>query len=461
MATKIKDIKYVRGDVSAAVEAIKKSTAAVRAAKSAEEILTIREALNKKLRTVSTMYILAYLRNTLNVNDKTYADEKDYYDENMPLLSAENAEFNKAIIESPHVGELEKLLNPLILKNIRAAVRVMDSSIVDVCIEENRLVTEYDKLMATLSFPWNGDGVPISTIIGYGKDKDRAVRKKAFEVLGKTLESVSDKLDDMYDKLVKVRDRMAKKMGFKDFVEMGDLRIGHIVYGRKEIAVFRKSVLDDVVPTLARLKKALAKKLGIDSVHLYDNNSYVAGGNIDPVGSAEELVAAAQKMYDDMNPVLGEFFRLMCDTEAIDYVAREGKTPGGYCDMLYDFGQPIIFANFNGTMDDVGVLTHEFGHAYAFKRVYDNNIDDDLGSGGMETAETHSMSMEALCNKYNHLFYGDRAKEATYQQIFDAFNFLAYGVIVDYFQELVYSKPDMTPKERKALWLKLEEQYRP
>ena len=147
--------------------------------------------------------------------------------------------------------------------------------------------------------------------------------------------------------------------------------------------------------------------------------------------------------------------------QAIDYVACEGKMGGGYAEMLFAFGQPFIFANFNGTMDDVGVLTHELGHAYAFERAAANNIDIDLFVGGMETAETHSMSMEALCNKYNSCFYGDRAVEATYQQIFDAFNFLPYGVTVDYFQQLVYENPDMTPAARRELWLKLESQFRP
>ncbi|MCH5162432.1 MAG: M3 family oligoendopeptidase [Clostridiales bacterium] len=461
MVTKIKDIKYERVDIAKMVEATKKATAAVKNAASAEEIVSIRDGLNRQSRKVSTMCTLVYWRHTLDVNDKFYTAEQDYYDENLPALWAEGAEFGRAVVESKHAAELEKLLNPLILQNIRASVRVMDSRIVDDRVEENRLVTEYDKLMATLSFPWEGKGVPISTMFRYCKDKDRAVRKKAFETIGKTLESVSDKLDELYDKLVKVRDRMAKKMGFKSFVEMGDLRIGHVAYGRKEIGVFRNSVLRDVVPTLARLKKSLADSLGIDHVHLYDNDNYVAGGNIDPEGDAEKLVAAAQKMYDDMHPALGSFFNQLCEAEAIDYVARDGKSPGGYCDILTDFGQPIIFANFNGTMDDVGVLTHEFGHAYAFKRAHDNDVDDDLGVGGMETAETHSMSMEALCNKYNDLFYGKRADDATYQQIFDAFNFLAYGVIVDYFQELVYDKPDMTPSERKALWIKLEGQFRP
>lgn len=461
MAIKISEAEYRRADVAEAIADCEKAAQGVRDASSAQEIADIRAELNAKRRALSTMCVLAYFRHTLDVNDKFYAAEQDYYDGALPELSAKSAEFNRAVINSPHAKELEKLLNPIVMENIRASVRVMSDDIIDDCVEENKLVTEYDKLMATLKFPWNGASVPISAIHGYGKDKDRAVRKKAFATLGETLEGVKDKLDGIYDKLVKVRTRMAKKLGFDNFVEMGDLRIGHVVYGREQIEVFRNSVLNDVVPTLSRLKKSLAKKLGVERIHLYDNDNYLASGNIDPTGSAEQLVAAAQVMYDDMHPALGAFFKEMCEAEAIDYIARDGKTPGGYCDMLQDLGLPVIFANFNGTMDDVGVLTHEFGHAYAFKRAHDNDIDDDLGVGGMETAETHSMGMEALCNKYNSLFYGNRAREATYQQIFDAFDFLAYGVIVDYFQELVYSKPDMTPAERKALWLDLEREYRP
>ncbi len=461
MTTKVKDLKYVRADIDAMVKLIEECTERVKKAKSAKEIADIREEFMAKNSEASTMVSLAYIRHSLDVNDKFYADEQDYYDETMPRLSAKSAEFSRAIVESEHAAELEKLINPIILRNLRAELKIMDERIVEESIEENKLVTEYDKLMASLSYPWEGKNLTISEMLKYAKDKDRAVRKRAYTVIGETLASVSDKLDDIYDRMVKVRTKMAKKMGFTDFVEMGDLRIGHIGYGRKEIAVFRESVLNDVVPTISRLKTELAKRLGMDKIHIYDNDNYIVGGNIDPEGSASELFAAAQSMYDDMSPVLGEFFREMCDAEAIDYVARDGKLSGGYADMLFAFGQPFIFANFNGTMDDVGVLTHEFGHALAFKRAYVNNIDLDLFVGGMETAETHSMSMEQLCNKYNDKFYGKRAKEATYQQLFDAFNFLPYGVIVDYFQELVYSNPDMTPKERKELWLKLEAQFRP
>lgn len=461
MTAKVKDFKYVRPDLNEVAEYIAKATERVKNAKSAQEVVDIREEVNKRFNTVQTSSALAFIRHSLDVNEEFYTKEQDYFDENFPAVGAKGAELNRAIVESPFIGEIEKLLNPLIIKNLKAQVRVMDERIVEDCVEENKLVSEYDQLRSNLKFDWDGKQVTLAEIIGYTKDKDRAVRKKAFTSLGNTLEASSDKLDEIYDKLVKVRDRKAKKMGFKNFVEMGNLAMGHVGYDRKDVKVFRESVLKDVVPTLKRLKTELAKRLGIDKIHIYDNDAYIAGGNINPVGSAKDLFAAAQDIYNDMNPALGEFFKEMCDADAFDYEARSGKGAGGYAEIIYDYGQPFIFANFNGTMDDVGVLTHEFGHAYAFKRAYVNKIDSDIFVGGMETAETHSMAMEQLCNRYNDKFYGDRAKEATYQQLFDAFNFLSYGVIVDYFQELVYEKPEMTPAERKALWLKLENEYRP
>ncbi|MCM1368041.1 MAG: M3 family oligoendopeptidase [Roseburia sp.] len=461
MAVKIKDFKYERADIAKASAVLDDAIARVKNADGAKAIAAVRDETNAFFSKFYTVVNLAYIRHSLDVNDKFYAAEQDYYDEALPALSAKSVALDKAIVESPYFEELGKIINPLITDKLRASVLVMDEKIVEDCVEENKLVTEYDKLLTGLAYPWKGKTVTLSQMRGFAKDPDRAVRKAAFTVIGETLAAVSDKLDDIYDRMVKVRTRMAKKMGFENYVQMGDLRMGHIGYGRKEIAVFRNSVLKDVVPTLSRLKKELAKKLGIDKIHIYDNDNYIDGGNIDPVGTSEDLVAAAQKMYDGMSPDIGAFFKKMCDAEAIDYVSRDGKQNGGYAEMLFGFGQPFIFANFNGTMDDVGVLTHELGHAYAFERAYANNIDYDLFVGGMETAETHSMGMEALCNRFNDMFYGDRAKEATYQQIFDALNFLPYGVIVDYFQEQVYSNPDMTPKERKALWLKLEGEFRP
>lgn len=50
--------------------------------------------------------------------------------------------------------------------------------------------------------------------------------------------------------------------------------------------------------------------------------------------------------------------------ELLDLEAKSTKAAGGYCTYMSKWRSPFIFANFNGTTNDVEVLTHEAGHAF-------------------------------------------------------------------------------------------------
>ena len=79
----------------------------------------------------------------------------------------------------------------------------------------------------------------------------------------------------------------------------------------------------------------------------------------------------------------------------------------------------------------------------------------------METAEIHSMSMEFFTDPWMENFFGERYQDFLKMQLEDAIIFIPYGTMVDEFQHIVYENPDMTPKERHAVWRKLEDEYRP
>jgi M3 family oligoendopeptidase len=172
------------------------------------------------------------------------------------------------------------------------------------------------------------------------------------------------------------------------------------------------------------------------------------------------IFAAAQEMYDDMNPVIGAFMRSMQEAEAFDVDARDGKWGGGYCTCFPKYKQPFILANFNGSCGDVDVMTHEFGHSLAahFACEQDNF---ELYVGGMETAECHSMSMEFLCWKYMDKFFGENAPLYKKRHLLEALSFIPYGVIVDEFQHVMYEQPELTAAQRKQVYLELEKKYRP
>lgn len=460
----VENIPYKRYDIDKGSKTINALAEEAKKATSAKQLIEIRNKYLVEYNAIQTMGSLSSARFTCNTKDEFYKAENDYYDENSAGYNVACTNLIKAIIASPHYAEFKKQTNGQIIKAYEACPRIMDDKIVEESVEIAKTTSEYAQLMAGLLCEWEGEKIPRPKLMGYFKSPDREVREKAYNSLGAALEGISDKLDDIFDRLVKLRTRKARKMGFADFCEMGDLEIAHYDYDRAKVAAFREGVLKYAVPLTARIKKSIAESMGIKEMKLFDNDVYLNlnGGDSAPIYNAEQMFEQGAKMYKAMNPALDEFFRSMVDDHAFDYMPRDGKWGGGYMTYFNNFKQVFILANFNGTAMDTQVLTHEFGHAFAAKRVFDNNIDPEIGLGGMETAETHSMAMEVFCDKYSDLFYGkEGADKARFAHFADSLCFLPYGTMVDYFQECVYKNPDMTPSERNDLWKKLESEFRP
>lgn len=458
---KVSELKYERVEFESIENGLKQIIADIKNAKSVDEILNARESLLSILEEYVTSISLAYMRHTINTVDEFYNNEKDYYDEIGPQFENYLQQCTVAILDSPFRDELEKELSPVLFKSYEVMSKSMSPEIIDEMVEENQLVTKYSKLMSGMTFDFKGETMPLSILRKYMKDDDRQVRKQAYEVLGKGLEEHAQELDTLYDKLVKVRDKMAKKMGYENYIELGYYRLGRISYDQKMVEKFRKNVLEDIVPVVSNLKIENAKRMGIEDFKLYDNDVYLPGGDPKPVIDTDGIFKAAQAMYRDMGQEAGEFFDMMLKNEAFDVVSRKNKWGGGYCTNFEKYKQPFILANFNGTSADIDVVTHEAGHAFANYLTANNKYALELGVGGMETAETHSMSMEFLTEKHMDKFFGEDATRYKYMHAFDALSFIPYGTIVDYFQHIVYAKPDMTPSERNETWNKLEAQFRP
>lgn len=165
-------------------------------------------------------------------------------------------------------------------------------------------------------------------------------------------------------------------------------------------------------------------------------------------------------MYNELSPETAKFINFMCDNELFDVLGRKTKQTGGYMTYLPDYKSPFIFANFNGTADDADVMTHECGHAFqGFCMVDDPIIEHSEIT--METAETHSMSMEFFTEPWMELFFGKRKQDYIDMHLESSAAFIPYGTMVDEFQDIAYTNPGLSPKQRNEMWRELEMQYKP
>lgn len=427
-------------------------------AEEAEKIFMESEAISTE---VQTMMNLCYIRSTIDTTDEFYVAEQEYNDELTPLLTEKSQEFSKALCASPFRRELEKKWGTLLFTNAELSMKGFAPELVPLLQEENALTSQYQKLYASAKIDFDGKVLTVAQLTPYKQSADRAVRKAAYEAEGSFFDANREQFDEIYDKLVKNRTAQAKKLGYENYLELGYIRLNRNCYGPADVARFRRQVVESMVPVVAEIKKAQAKRIGIADMKFYDDNFFYPDGNATPQGTPEELLAAGEKMYTEMSPETAEFAKLLFGNELFDVLAKPGKAPGGYCTSLPAYKAPFIFSNFNGTAGDVDVLTHEAGHAFADYVAARTIPILDLRSPTMEGCETHSMSMEFFTAPWHRLFFKEQTEKYEVSHAEDALIFIPYGSMVDHFQELMYTHPEMTPEERNETWLKLERQYRP
>ena len=432
----------------------------LRAAADAGAALAVYRDFHKASDKMNSMFALCYCRNKMDTNDTFYKAENEYYDETLPLFEEHGKKFQRALYESPLRTGMAATLGELPFTRIGMELRTFSPEIVPDLQEENRLTTAYTELLASAQIPFDGQTLTLSQLAPYKQSTERAVRKAACEAEAGFYMAHGERLDTLYDELVKVRHRMALKLGCKDFTELGYLRMGRVGYGPDDIAALRERVAAQVVPLVGAMSEKQRERLGLDVLRLYDTALHYPDGNPKPTGTPEQMFAAGQKMYAELSPETGEFMAYMLGRELFDVLSRPGKAPGGFCFTLWAEVAPFVFANFNGTAGDVDVLTHEAGHAFAAWTMRAAEWDAHR-EPSTECCEIHSMSMEFFTHPWMELFFGAAADRYRAYHVADALTFLPYGCMVDEFQHAVYADPDMTPAARHEVWRKLELKYRP
>ncbi|MDO5755166.1 MAG: M3 family oligoendopeptidase [Tissierellia bacterium] len=409
---------------------------------------------------VDSNITLVTIRHSINTKDEFYEKEVEFIDENSPRYHELVDRFYKTVMASPHLEELKEEFGDLFFDQIETQLKVFSPEIMEDLVEENKLSTKYDKLIASAEIEYDGKINNLSDMSPYLQSKDRNIRKEAYEKVNGFFTEHLEEIDQIYDELVHVRDRMAKKLGFKNFVEMGYLRMRRTDYGPEEVANYRKQVLESVVPVSNDLREHQKKRIGVDSLKAYDLPLAFTSGNAAPHGNDDWIMKNGQTMYSELGELPKEFFDFMTEHELFDVKARKGKQGGGYCTYIPKYRSPFIFANFNGTSGDVDVLTHEAGHAFQVYLSRDFTLPEYVWPT-YEACEIHSMSMEFLTWPWMDLFFEEEADKYRYQHLSSAVNFIPYGVTIDEFQHFVYENPDITPEERRKEYSKIEKKYRP
>jgi len=429
------------------------------AAKTPEEAFKVYKKMSRlgdKISDESTHVSVLY---SLDTTNKEYEKGMNVLNEGGPLVSAASMAFIKDFVKSPFRPYLEKKLGSFLFTMYEYQLKGFDDKIIPELTEENKLSMQYAAAIASCKVEFRGQTYNLPQMGKFMQDKDRETRKEASDAYYKYLGTRKDELENIYAQLVKVRDTMAKKLGYKSFTELAYIRMNRFDYTPAMVKAYRDQIAEVVTPLANRLMSEQAKRTDIKTPKIYDLAFSFKTGNPIPLGTTDEKVEHAKKMYKELSPDTDYFFNFMVDHHLMFLEAKPGKQSGGYMTYFPVHKCPIIFSNFNGTSGDVDVLTHEFGHS--FQAYLARNIKiPEYRSPTMESCEIDSMSMEFFAEPWMNLFF-DEPDKYRYSHLAESIEFLPYGATVDEFQHWVYANPEASNAERDAEWAALEEKYTP
>ncbi|THH37674.1 M3 family oligoendopeptidase [Neolewinella litorea] len=454
------EFEYKRPDLDQLENAFQAVLVELRDAETVNDAIAAVEQIDSIRASVATAYNIGYIRYSINTRDSFYREEKDWFDTNLPRTEQWRVDYYRALLDNPHREALQKHFGDQLFDSARVSINTFRPEILEELQAVNKLSSEFTQMRGGAEIEIDGKTYNLSSIAPLEQVPDREKRKAASTAKWNWYAEHRERMENIYGEMVQLRTTMARKLDYENYVGLGYANMNRTDYGPEEVANFRRQVREHIVPIAQQLYEQQRERIGVDRLRYYDLSFRFPDGNPTPKGDPAAIVAHAEKMYQELSPETGTFFRILQDQKLMDLEAKDGKAPGGYCTYINEYQTPYIFSNFNGTSHDIDVLTHEFGHAF---QVYSsrNQRPMEYNWPTFDAAEIHSMSMEFFTYPWMEGFFKGDTGKYYFSHLASAFRFLPYGCAVDEFQHRVYENPDLGNAGRNAIWKEMEAAYLP
>ncbi|MFZ6027758.1 MAG: M3 family oligoendopeptidase [Chloroflexota bacterium] len=412
-------------------------------------------------------YQRLYVATTVNTADAA-ADRayRRYLDEIYPPAQDAEQRLKQKLLAYRDAGGPDPVGFAIPLRNLKAEADLYREANLPFLSQELQLANEYDKISGAQSVDWDGEELTISQLGPFGRDPDRAVRQRAWQLAAERQLADRRAIDDLWVQLLDLRGRLAANAGrasYRDFRWQQMLRFD---YSPADCKCFHRAIEKVVVPAVQRLHEKRRQRLGVDVLRPWDLVvDPFSRPPLKPFDDVAQLEDGVEAIFRRVDAGLADYFAVMRREGLLDLDNRKNKAPGGYCTDYPVAGRPFVFMNAVGLHEDVQTLLHEGGHAFhVFESAglpYFQQMQVPL-----EFAEVASMGMELLAAPYLAAEMGGfytpaDAQRALAEHLEDVLTFWPYMAVVDAFQHWAYENPVAAgdPANCDAQWTALWQRF--
>ncbi len=356
------------------------------------------------------------------------------------------------------------------LRRLQAEAEIFSEENLPLLAEEQKLITDYNKLKGSLTVMWDGEERTFTQMLALLFDTDRSVRQRAWESREACLLTERQNINELWEKFMTVRLKIAENAGLPDYRAYMWKQRFRFDYSPEDCKSFHAAIEEVVVPAARRAYEKRRQRLGVDTLRPWDVMvDPLADRPIKPYESIDEFKARSRAIFEHVDPKFGEYFQIMMDEGLLDLESRKNKAPGGYSLGLHVAHRPFVFMNNTNTPWDVQTILHEGGHAFhEFERAHVHFYQRGEIYLPAEFGEVASMGMELLASPYKTKehggFYTDSEAARAMIELLEGFiTFWPYMALVDAFQHWIYENPaeGSIASKCEERWVELWDRFMP
>lgn len=250
----------------------------------------------------------------------------------------------------------------------------------------------YNNVVGQLTIEVERDGKIETMSVGQASNllsnPDPQLRKSVFEKIEKVFTENEAICSSALNHIAGFRINLYKHRGWDDILAEP------LLINRMEKATLDAmwSAVKEAKPQVVQYLERKAKLLGLEQIAWYDVNAPVGDASKEiPYGEGADFVV---EQFGKFSPELAEFTRTALDQGWVEAEDRGGKRPGAFCTSFPMTGESRVFMTYSSTIQSLGTLAHELGHAYHAHVLKDAPIMH--RNYAMNVAETASTFSELL-----------------------------------------------------------------
>ena len=265
-----KDLVYERPDIEAFRKTVRDIRLKLMTATDPEFAADTLFEYEREISRIDTAYALCNIKHDLNTKDEFFVKELEFFDEALATVSELQAAVLSILLTCPCKDALRERFGDMIFRKAQNHKDTISGEILDELVEESTLENEYSQLQSEASIEFGRETLNLSLLTPYLKSSDRKVRANAAYALDNYYMGRKETFDRIYDDMVRVRTQAARKLGYKNFTELGYKRMERYDYTREDVEKFRENIVKYFVPLSVQIRKNQKERLGYEKLMFYD-----------------------------------------------------------------------------------------------------------------------------------------------------------------------------------------------